>query len=366
MRKKILLTVALLLVAGAFGGWRWWTVGRFVQSTDDAYVQADISIVSPKVEGYVRDLPAVENQTVKAGDVLLVIDPRDYEAKLAQSEAAVAASRAALQTFDSRLVWQRSMVEQATASVAAAEADLKRTQQDYERYQRLLQTDAASRQRFDAAQADAAKARAALEKARAALLAEKNQVGVLQAQRGEEEARLLQVEAQRDLAKIALGDTVVRAPVDGIVGNKAVQPGQYVKPGNPLLAVVPLPAVHITANFKETQLARVRPGQTVEIEVDAYKGRTVEGRVESFAPATGSQFSLLPPENATGNFTKIVQRVPVRITVPADNPLAGLLRPGLSFVVSVDTRQDGEEDASKVGAAAPLQPRAVAAADEAR
>jgi membrane fusion protein (multidrug efflux system) len=312
-------------------------------------VQSDISIISPKVEGYVQDVRVTENQYVKAGDVLLVIDPRDFQAKLAQAEAAVAASRAGLGTYDNRITWQRSMIDQAAAAVAAAEADLRRTQQDFERYQRLLQTDAASRQRYETAQADAAKAQATLDKARAALVAERNQLGVLQAQRGEEQARLAQAEAQRDLARIALDDTQIRSPVDGVVGNKGVQLGQYVKPGNPLLALVPLPDIHITANFKETQLARMRPGQAVAIEVDAFPGRTIEGRVESFSPATGAQFSLLPPENATGNFTKIVQRLPVRIAVPADNPLAGLLRPGLSVVVSIDTRHGGDAGSLALG-----------------
>jgi len=355
MRKFVVLGVLLLVLAGAsIFGYRWWTVGRFFETTDDAYVRSDISIVSPKVEGYVADVRVIENQQVKAGDVLVVIDPRDYQARAAQSEATVAAEKATIQTIDSRLTLQQSMIAQAQATVQSAEADLHRAQQDFDRYRNLLRDDYASRQRYETAEADARKGEAALAKARAALSAEQNQLGVLQAQRKEEEAKLQQSQASLDLARINLADTVIKAPVDGIVGNKGVQLGQYVKGGTQLLAVVPLPSVYVTANFKETQLTHMRPGQSVEIAVDAFPDHRIGGRVESFAPASGAMFSILPPENATGNFTKIVQRVPVRIAVPLDGPLTGLLRPGLSVVVSVDTRTEGDEP--------PLAPGAVVGA----
>jgi membrane fusion protein (multidrug efflux system) len=345
MKKLALSALAgLLLVGAAAGGHWWWRVGRFVETTDDAYVQADITLVAPKVEGYLRELRVEQNQRVAAGDVLAVIDDRDYRAKRAQAEAARDSDKAALATVESRLAWQRAAIDQARASVAAAEADRARAARDHERYRSLLREDFASRQRYETAEAEARKTEAALVKARAALVAEERQLGVLEAQRGEAAAKLEASEAALALARHNLEDTVIRAPIGGVAGNRAAQQGQYVKIGQSLLAIVPLPQVYVTANFKETQLARIRPGQRVTLAIDAFDGVTIEGRVESFSPATGAQFSLLPPENATGNFTKIVQRVPVRIAIAADGPLAALLRPGLSVVASVDTRASGAGD----------------------
>src|SRR5919205_332653 len=245
------------------------------------------------------------------------------------------------------------MIDQAAANLRAAEADLDRAQRDYKRYPPLVTSDSASRQRYETAEADSRKADAALGKARAALAAEQNQLAVIESQKREEEAKLMQARAALQLAKNDLDNTVIRAPVAGIAGNRAGQVGQYVKPGTQLLSLVPLPRVYVTANFKETQLTRMRPGQPAEISVDAYPDEPLQGRVESFAPASGAQFSLLPPDNATGNFTKIVQRVPVRIAVPADAAIAGLLRPGLSVTVTIDTRRECAAEASDgiVGAA---------------
>ena len=205
-----------------------------------------------------------------------------------------------------------------------------------------MTSDFASRQRFEQAQADAHKGEAAVARSRAALAGEQNQVAVLRSQQREEEAKLQQARANLQLAQNDLDNTVIRAPVSGIAGNRAGQVGQYVKAGTQLLSLVPLPHVYVTANFKETQLTHIRPGQLAEVSVDAYPDLTLEGRIESFAPGSGAQFSLLPPDNATGNFTKIVQRVPVRIALPASGPLAGLLRPGLSVTVTVDTRDNGD------------------------
>jgi len=245
-------------------------------------------------------------------------------------------------TYESRLKLQQAMIDQAAAGLKSTEADLSRAQQDYKRYSSLMTSDFASRQRFEQAEADARKAEAALAKSRAALAAEQNQLAVLRSLQREEEAKLRQARANLRLVEIDLDNTVIRAPISGIVGNRAGQVGQYVKPGTQLLSLVPLPQVYVTANFKETQLTRMRPGQIAEVSVDAYPDMTLEGRVESFAPASGAQFSLLPPDNATGNFTKIVQRVPVRIALPASGPLAGLLRPGLSVTVTVETREAGD------------------------
>jgi len=343
VRNKLLVAVALLvLTLGGVGGWYWWEVLRFRQSTDDAYIQSDVSVISPKIEGYIKKVRVADNQEVAEGAVLFVIDDRDFRAKVAQAEAAIATEEAIIATYESRLKLQQAMIDQAAAVVQSTEADLARAQQDYKRYSSLMTSDFASRQRFEQAEADARKAEAALAKSRAALAGEQNQLAVLRSQQHEEEAKLQQARANLWLAKNDLDNTVIRAPVSGIAGNRAGQVGQYVKPGTQLLSLVPLLQVYVTANFKETQLTRMRPGQVAEVSVDAYPDMTLEGRVESFAPASGAQFSLLPPDNATGNFTKIVQRVPVRIALPASGPLAGLLRPGLSVTVTVETREAGD------------------------
>jgi membrane fusion protein, multidrug efflux system len=354
MRKKIVIAAVVLALAfGGYGGWHWWTLWRFQESTDDAYVASDVSVISPKIEGYIKEVRVRENQAVKKGEVLFVIDDSDFSAKVAQAEAAVATEQAAVATYVSRLDLQKAMIAQAQAAVLSAEADLVRTQQDYKRYAALMSTDFASRQRYDQAQADARKADAEAQKSRAALAAAQSQYGVLESQRQEEEARLQQARANLRLARNDLDDTIIRAPISGIAGNRAGQVGQYVKPGTELLSLVPLPRVYVTANFKETQLTRMRPGQRAEVSVDAYPDHPLVGRVESFAPASGAEFSLLPPDNATGNFTKIVQRVPIRIALPREGPLARLLRPGLSVTVTVDTRDQGEAVAADgiVGAA---------------
>jgi membrane fusion protein, multidrug efflux system len=359
MRKKLLIGLALVVLAfGGVGGWYWWTVLRFEQSTDDAYVASDVTVISPKVEGYIKKVKVADNEQVAEGKVLFVIDDRDFKAKVAQAEAAVALEEASIGTFDSRLKLQQSMIDQAAAGVQAAEADLARTQDDYRRYSALMTSDFASRQRYEQAQADARKAEAALLRSRAALAAEQNQLGVLHSQQREEQAKLQQARANLQLAQNDLDNTVIRAPISGVAGNRAGQVGQYVKSGTQLLSLVPLPRVYVTANFKETQLTRMRPGQRADVSVDAYPGLTLDGRVESFAPGSGAEFSLLPPDNATGNFTKIVQRVPVRIALPQDAPLAGLLRPGLSVTVTVHTLEAGDgaigtARAEPNGAAAP-------------
>jgi membrane fusion protein, multidrug efflux system len=343
LRKVLFIFLPIaVLAAGAGGGWYWWNVLRFLQSTDDAYVQSDVSIISPKVEGYIKKVKVADNQEVAEGAVLFVIDDRDFKAKAAQAEAAVAIGEASVASYEARLKLQQSMIDQATASVASAEADLDREQQDYKRYSALMTSDFASRQRFEQAQADARKGEAAVARSRAGLAAEQNQLAVLRSQQREEQAKLQQARANLQLAQNDLDNTVIRAPVSGIAGNRAGQVGQYVKAGTQLLSLVPLPHVYVTANFKETQLTHMRPGQLAEVSVDAYPDLTLEGRIESFAPGSGAQFSLLPPDNATGNFTKIVQRVPVRIALPVGGPLAGLLRPGLSVTVTVDTRDSGE------------------------
>jgi membrane fusion protein (multidrug efflux system) len=354
MRKKLLLVLPFLLVAlVVIGGWYWWTDWRFLESTDDAYIDSDVSIISPKIAGYIKEVRVRNNERVKAGQVLFVIDDSDYAARVAQARAAVASEEATIATYGDRIILQQAMIEQAKADVQSAAADLARAQSDYRRYQALVTSDFASRQRFEQAKADAAKAVATLAKSRAALTAQQDQLAVLRSERHEEEAKLTQAQANLDLARNDLGNTVIRAPIAGVAGNRAGQIGQYVQPGTQLLSLVPLPQVFVTANFKETQLTWMRPGEPAEIAVDAYPGQALKGRVESFAPGSGAEFSLLPPDNATGNFTKIVQRVPVRIALPAGGSLARLLRPGLSVTVTVDTRAEALREAGgPIGAVA--------------
>jgi membrane fusion protein (multidrug efflux system) len=362
MRKRLLLVLPILALALiAIGGWYWWTDWRFLQSTDDAYIDSDVSVISPKISGYIKEVRVSNNERVKAGQVLFVIDDGDYAARVAQAAAAVASEQATVATYGDRITLQQAMIEQAKAEVQSAEADLTRMQADYRRYQALVTSDFASRQRFEQARDDDAKAAAALLKSRAALVATQDQLNVLHSQRREEEAKLQQARATLQLAQNDLSHTVIRAPVAGVAGNRAGQIGQYVQPGTQLLSLVPLPQVYVTANFKETQLTWMRPGEPAKVAVDAYPGQTLQGRVASFAPASGAEFSLLPPDNATGNFTKIVQRVPVRIALPATGPLIRLLRPGLSVEVTVDTRAEALREAGGPIGAVAAEPAARAA-----
>ncbi len=340
MKKPIAIALATAaLLVGGWAGSRWFSEWRWIESTDDAYVDGDITAVLPKVAGYVVELRAEDNRPVAKGEILLRIDDRDYRAKVDEAGGQVAARLAQLEQIDERRAVQDSVIAQSGASIVAARAEVVRAKADHERTTRLVREDYVSRQRFDVTKADAAKAEAGLTGSGAQLQAARRQIAVLASERTMALAQLEQAKAALALAQTDLEATVIRAPVDGVIGNRAVRDGQYVRPGQTLLAVVPLASVWIDANFKETQLTRMKPDQKVEIAVDAYPGQTIDGRLDSFAPASGAKFSLLPPENATGNFTKVVQRVPVRIRVAQDNPLAGRLRPGLSVVVRVDTRE---------------------------
>ncbi|HLO78496.1 MAG TPA: HlyD family secretion protein [Magnetospirillum sp.] len=339
MKKPVLLAAAVLAlaVAGA-AGYLWATEWRHWQITDDAYVEGDITNMAPKVSGHVVQVAVGDNQAVKAGDVLVRIDDRDFKAKVAEARALLAARKAALAQLDDRVAVQQATMVQAGAGIASAQADLKRSRADLERTQRLVREDYVSRQRFDSQTAEAAKAEAGLRGSSAQALAAKRQLAVLEAERDITKAQVEQAEAQLALAEADLDATIIRAPVDGVVGNRVVREGMYARTGQHLLSVVPLATVWVDANYKETQIGRMHPGARAEIQVDAYPGVTVIGTVTGFSPASGAKFSLLPPENATGNFTKVVQRLPVRIQLPADNPLAGFLRPGLSVTTRIDTR----------------------------
>jgi membrane fusion protein (multidrug efflux system) len=328
-RLALLLALAGTALYGGYRGHHWWTEGRFLVGTDDAYVQADITLLSAKVSGYVTTVEAANNQPVRAGDPIARIDNGDYRLAVQAAEDRLATQESAVARIQRQIEAAGASVTRAEAELAAARAGAVRAAADHARQAELARSDFASKARLDAATADRDRSEAAVRSAVATLAAERAQVDVLAAQKAEAlrvaaELRTAVAKAQRDLSF-----TVVRAPVDGVIGNRAVEVGAYVEPGTRLAALVPLGSVHIDANFKETQLAHVAPGQKVRIAVDAFPGRDIAGTVESVAPASGAVFSLLPPENATGNFTKIVQRVPVRIAVAPEVAQEGVLRPGL-------------------------------------
>ncbi|MCF6113846.1 MULTISPECIES: HlyD family secretion protein [Mesorhizobium] len=338
-RSFLLPIIALgLLGAGAWYGYDYWTDGRFMISTDDAYVQADMAFISPKISGYVDQVKVTENQQVKAGDPLLVVDNGDYKIAVAQAEAQIATLSKTLDRIDAQTEAARASLEQAQAQKTADQAAAANAARVQARAAQLLKTHVGTQAQLDDAQTAVEQANAALVGADAQIAAAEANIGVLQAQRAETASTLASLQLARDKAARDLSFTVLRAPYDGVVGNRSVEQGDLISPGQKLAVIVPMDKLYIVANFKETQLARLVPGEKVRISVDAIDGQDFEGTVSSLAPASGAVFSLLPPENATGNFTKVVQRVPVRIDVPADVLKTGKLRAGLSVVVAVDSR----------------------------
>ena len=344
-RAVLVLLLPLLAAIGGLYAWHWWTAGRFLEETDDAYLQADVVTIAPKVAGYVAAVLVGDNQPVRAGEVLLRLDDRDNRAALDRAQANVAAAQAAVRNLDAQLGLQHSTIEAAAADVATADAALRFAQEDWSRYQALLRSGAGTVQRAQSADSDLRGRQAALARSRAALAAATQQVDVLRTTREQAVAQLDQSRAAEELAALDLSHTVLAAPVEGAVGDRSVRVGQYVQPGTRLLSVVPMGrALYLVANFKETQLARMRPGQGVAVTVDAFPGHALKGTVDSFSPGTGAEFALLPPENATGNFTKIVQRVPVRVRLDPEDSLLAHLRPGLSVSARVDTRAEPAAD----------------------
>ena len=336
----------------------WLTTGRYLETTDDAYIRADWVALSPRVAGYVAKVEVDDDQPVKAGDVLVRLQARDYQARLDQAQAGVAEARAALtatqasqQVAAERINQQQHAILQAEAAVQGAAAEHRRSGLDMQRYRGLVRDDAATVQRLESASAAASQAQAALQGAQAALREQRAQLAMAKARSAQADATLKQKEAalahalaRQRLAEQDEQDTVLRAPIDGVVGQRRVRAGQYVVPGQPLLAVVPLQQAYVVANYKETQLAHMRAGQPVEIRVDTFASQPLHGHVASFSPASGNVFALLPSDNATGNFTKIVQRFPVRILL--DKPLDGpQVLPGMSVVTTVDTRPAEVTDA---------------------
>jgi membrane fusion protein (multidrug efflux system) len=341
-RKRMLMggvAAALLLGAGWFG-YDYLTMGWYMISTDDAYVRAYNTTLGAKVSGYVSEFLVDDNVKVHAGDVIARIDDGDYRLAVDAAGDKIATQEATIKRFERQIAAQRAIVEQARAQLASAQAGQKRMQLEYERQQALAGREYASKQTVEQSVANRDQANAAVQSAEAALGSAIANVDVLQAQRTEaartlDELRTALAKAERDLSF-----TEIRAPVDGVVGNRAAQVGDFVQTGQRVAALVPLTDVFVDANFKETQLARLQPGQPVSIKVDALPGESLDGVVASVSPASGAVFSLLPPDNATGNFTKIVQRLSVRIKVPADVAARGALRPGMSVVVAVNTKSD--------------------------
>lgn len=350
---RLLLVLVVILGAATTGTW-WFTEGRYIQSTDNAYVQGDIAVLGPRIEGNVAAIPVTDNQFVRQGDPLIVLDDRDWQARLAEARAAAAEAAAAVETAERQVAQQRAMIEAATATIAQAQAEQTRSSADAARSTALVVNGWASRQANDLAVADARKADAVLSATSAQRSAAQQTLAVNQAQVAQARARQQNAEAALQLAQNNMGYTVIRAPFDGFVGNRAAQIGAHVEPGAQLIAIAPPPArLYVVANFKETQLARMRPGMKVVLTPDIDAGAVISGRVDSLAPATGALFSLLPPENATGNFTKVVQRVPVKIVLDdVAAAHAGWLRAGLSVTAEVDTRGPNAERLGLFGAAA--------------
>lgn len=314
-----------------------WAIARSnaAASTDNAYVRGDVTSIAAKVAGYVVAVEVRDNQRVQAGDVLFRIDDRDYRARLAQAEANVKAAQARLTNVLAEVQLQQAQIRQAAASRQSAIAQRGLANKSYERSHKLIIHSAISQAAVDETDAARTSAEATVSAASATLDAQQQRIAVLMAQHESAVAAIAQAEAARDLARIELEHTIVRAPVSGVVGNRQVRVGRFVSPGGALLDVVPVDNVWIVANFKETQIEHIHPGQRVQVTIDGYPNGTLDGVVDSFSPGSGAAFSLLPPDNATGNFVRVVQRVPVKIRL-AQNPLPGRIVPGLSARVVVD------------------------------
>ena len=344
-RKAVFGVIAMVAAIGAgWFGYNWWTVGRFTVTTDDAYVQAYNTTLAAKVSGYLAGVPVTDNTAVHTGDVIATIDDGDYKLAVDSARDKVATQQATIARIGHQITAQEAGVEQAKTQLVSAQAAATRTELELDRQNLLVARDASSRQLLEQAQANRDQAIAAVQGARAAIDSAAATVDVLKGQRQEAVDTLAELKTALAKAERDLSFTVIRAPIDGVIGNRAVQTGDFVQTGQRIASLVPLDEVYVNANFKETQLAYLRPGQPATVAVDALPEHSFQGTVESFSPASGSVFSLLPPDNATGNFTKIVQRLPVRIHVPAAIARQGILRPGLSVVVSVNTKASAVAD----------------------
>ncbi len=339
--RPLLFATAALAVLGAAAdlGWRYWQVGRFEVSTDDAYVKADSTAIAPKIAGYIAAVPVEDNQPVSRGQVLARIDDRDLKVSLEQARAEVQSAEADIANKNAALTAQQAAIAAAQATVDLDRANETFAGQDDKRYADLAVKGYGTVQNAQQAAARIAAARAAVTRDMAVLANAGQQLNVLRAELAQAEASLARAKAQADQAELNLSYATLVAPIDGVIGNRTLRVGQYVQAGTLLMAVVPSAEAYIIANYKETQLTDVRAGQPVTVEVDTFPGRKFAGHVDSISPASGQEFALLPPDNATGNFTKVVQRIPVKILLDHDDdPLAVVLRPGMSVYPTIDTK----------------------------
>lgn len=350
------LAIPVLAVLAAFTfvvlattRWDAWIGGASVQTTNDAYIRAQTTRLSTRVAGEVKTVAVDDFQRVKAGDLLVQIDPADYEAQVAQAEAAVGAAKATLDNLDNQVELQYATIAQAEAARVSAEAQAVEAGQEQERQQSLTITEAGTRQKLEQATANYAKAQADVRASRAVIAAQRHQLDVLAGTKKQRNADWLGAQAALAAARLRLGYTKITAPFDGVMGERQVQPGDYVNIGSNLFDIVPLPNVYVIANYKETQLTHVKPGQPVDITVDTFPNEILHGRVERVSPASGSQFALLPPDNATGNFTKVVQRIPIRIALDKDQPLLERLLPGMSVVAHIRVGETAASEARGAG-----------------
>jgi membrane fusion protein (multidrug efflux system) len=344
------LAIPLFAVLAAFAfivlatlRWDAWVGGAVIQTTNDAYVRAELTRLSSRIAGEVLIVAANDFQRVTAGDLLVQIDPADYEAQVAQAEAGVTGAQAALDNLDNQVELQYATIAQGEAQQVSALAQEVEARQEQERQQSLTQTESGTRQKLEQATAGYARAQADVRASRAVIAAQRHQLEVLSGTKKQRAADLQGAKATLAAARLKLGYTKITAPFDGVVGERQVQPGDYVNIGSNLINVVPLPNVYVIANYKETQMTRVKPGQPVDVTVDSFPSERLHGRVERIAPASGSQFALLPPDNATGNFTKVVQRIPVRIGLDKGQPLLERLLPGMSVVTRIHTDEAGPD-----------------------
>ena len=338
-RKLLMAGAAVAVLAGAaWYGFDYWTVGRYLVSTDDAYVKADNTTVAPKVSGYLHEVLVGDNEHVRAGQVLARIDQRDFNVALDQARADVAAAHAAILSKQAQLGVQQAVIDAARATVDVDKATVTFAAQENKRYTDLAATGFGSIQNAQQAQSRNAGAEAAIARDTANLASAVKQVDLLKAEIGQANAALARAQALQSQAELNLEYTSIVAPIDGVIGNRSLRVGQFVQAGTQLMSVVPVAGAYVVANFKETQLTDVRKGQAVEIVVDTFPGQIVRGHVDSIAPASGQEFALLPPDNATGNFTKVVQRIPVKITLELDEGSAVELRPGMSVIPTVETK----------------------------
>jgi membrane fusion protein (multidrug efflux system) len=350
LRTLLFAGVAVAVLAGtADFGWYYWTVGRFEVSTEDAYVKADSTTIAPKVSGYIANVLVNDNQPVKAGQVLARIDDRDFKVSLEQAQAQIEAAHANIANKQAALIAQQSAIDAAKATVDADKAEATFAEQDDQRYAQLAKKGFGTVQNAQQAASRIAAALASVARDTAALASATKQLDVIKAELAQAQSALASAKALEDQAELNLSYTALVAPIDGVIGNRTLRVGQYVQAGTQLMAVVPTDAAYIVANYKETQLTDVHAGQKVEIEVDTFPGQVFEGHVDSISPASGQEFALLPPDNATGNFTKVVQRIPVKIVLDHESPLSVVLRPGMSVYPTIDTKPAATEVASASG-----------------